>query len=75
MTRIIYKLDNRTAITVESDGRVTVDVPINKFAAIGPEFRTFAEQAIEQPGVPITVPDKGAFVPRPRNSKVYSIAQ
>jgi hypothetical protein len=72
MTQAIYDPSNRGHITVRSDGRAIVVVPLHVFCGIDGALRTIAEQAMEQPNVPFMIPDK-ARVPRPRNSVVHSI--
>ena len=74
MTTATYK-HKQGWLTVESDGRVSVDVRIENFVRIDGTFHALAEEALQNPEVPVIIPNNGVFVPRPRNSRVHSIAQ
>lgn len=74
MTKAIYNLSKRDVITVQADGRASIEVPLHQFCAIDADLATVAAQAQEQPGVAIVVPNT-VRLPRPRNSVVYAVRQ
>lgn len=70
------KLTAHDTIEIKSGqtGRV-VTLPIANFCALDPDFHELAARAQANPLTEILVPSKSFNLPRPRNSRVYAIAQ